>query len=164
MFKKKINKCSDNNDNYKYSPSVTVPFKVSFEDENPQKMEKIKKEIKKQKKEDHTNPQNIFSLLEKNYEINSKKLNSRKLKPCIKREEDINSSDLAVQLGRDTIAVNIERGLPIKDAETGEDIRPQFFTTNREIANIVYQSDTLSRLDPMSRYFFTRMLRNGNNL
>ncbi len=47
MFKKKQNNVNDNCD---YKPSLTMPFFVSYEDENPKKMKAIRKEIQKQEK------------------------------------------------------------------------------------------------------------------
>ncbi len=164
MFKKKINKISNENGSSDYKSSLTVPFTVSFEDENPEKMKMIKKEIDRQKKEDPNNPQNILNLLQKNKKKNLKKLERSKSIPCIKHEDDITSNDGLVRIGRGIVATYQSLNIPLKDAETGEDIRPEFFTTNCEMANTIFVSSFLQSFNQESRNIFLRLARNGNNL
>ncbi len=140
---------------------MTVPFVTVFEDENPKKM---KKEIRKQEKEDPTNPENILSILNKQKKKSLKKLASSSSMPCIKPEDDISPTSLSVQFGQDVGQLYADLEMPLLDIETGEDIRPQFFTTYREIANVTYQTGILSRIDPRTRDAFIRRVRNVDGI
>ncbi len=154
MFKKKTSKISNENSSTDdYKPSLTVPFEVTYQDENPKKMQKMKKEIEKQEKQDPTNPQNIFHLLNKNKKKNLKKLERSKSMPCIYHKDDFRESNRQVQFGYDVIRRHMERNIPLKDVETGEDIRPEFFTTYREFANVPYQTTTLRGVNLNRRRF-----------
>lgn len=114
-------------------------------------MKKIIKEIEKQEKEDPTNPKNILSILEKNKKRNLKKLSRSKSMPYIRNEYDIRANNPSAELGRNVIRKHIENRIPLKDIETGEDIKLEFFITNREVANVTYQSGVLRRIDLTSR-------------
>ncbi len=82
--------------------------------------------------------------------------------PCIKPEDDLKPDDDLVRIGRG-ISIMYERvNIPLRDAETGEDIRPQHFRTNREMANIIFSSSFLSAFDEEERASFTRLTRNMN--
>ncbi len=153
MFKKKNNSCD-------YKTSVTVPFEVCFEDENPKKMKKIKKEIKKQEKKDPNNPENIFCIIDKHKKKNQKKISSSTSMPCVKEEDDINPDSLSVKFGQDVIYMHNQLRMPLRDTETGEIIRPEFFTSYGEIANVTYQTGFLSSIDSETRNAFIRRVRN----
>ncbi len=160
MFKKKNN----NKNNYSdYKHSLTIPFEVSYEDENPQKMRRMRKEIERQEREDPTNPKNIISILERDKEKSIKRLSSSRSIPCIKPEDDVKENSPSVKFGKRIINMYNRIGTPLCDAETGEAIRPEFFTTNLEFANVPYQTEFLSNIDLEARTLFIRRVRNIHN-
>lgn len=82
--------------------------------------------------------------------------------PCIKPEDDMNPNDELVRIGRGIMLMYARLNIPLKDAETGENINTQHFTTNMEIANTIFRSSFLSNFTTEERSIFIRFARNGN--